>query len=96
MLKELFQQGSKLRCRPGCIIPPLRVQITISDKNKMQRKTHASLPGAYCRVFDTVQVDTAPLENQIQFYTMPLCYFRILWYLVEVPKPPLAGTNEVR
>ena len=85
-----------MRFRPGWIIPPLRVHITICDKNKMQRKTHASLPGAYCRVFDTVQVDMAPLENQIQFYTMPLCYFRILWYFGEVSKPLLAGTNEVR
>ena len=56
---------------------------------------YASLPGPYCRVLDTVQADTAPLEDQLQFYTTPLCYFRILWYLGEVPKPPLSGTNEV-
>ena len=57
---------------------------------------YASLPGPYCRVLDTVQADTAPLEDQLQFYTTPLCYFRISWYLGKVPKPPLAGTNEVR
>ena len=57
---------------------------------------YASLPGAYCCALNTVQADIPPLEDQLQFYTTPLCYFRILWYLEEVPKPPLAGTNEVR
>ena len=57
---------------------------------------YESLPGAYFRVIDTIQDDMAPLNEQLQLYTTPLCYFRILWYLGEVPKPPLAGTNEVR
>ena len=57
---------------------------------------YAYLPGADCRVLDTVQADMIPHGDQLQFYTTPLCYLQILWYLGEVPIPPLAETNDVR
>ena len=57
---------------------------------------YVSLPGDDCRVLGTVQADMVLLGKQLQFYTTPLCYFWVLWYLGEVPIPPLAGNNEVR
>ena len=57
---------------------------------------YASLPGADCRVLDTVQSNMVPQGEEIQFYTTPLCYFWVLWYLGEVPIPLLADTNEVK